>query len=161
MAADNHETQSKQAEHKCIFLWFWDQSCGRAGNHYPKAARTRRPQSAGRRKIRAESEVEIILVGDGNTEVADRIRHGALPSPRNRVSIGVAERSCSGDSNAHRIQLEIINQVDMADGSSAGRRGDLRQVGGVGRQGMIASRAGVAGWSACGEELRAAAGKVH
>ena len=157
---EENKTQRKQTKHKRVFFRFGDQSCGRAGNHYPKAARTRRPQSAGRRKIRAKSEVVIILVGGCDGEVADRIRHGTLPSPRNRGSIGVAERSCPGDANAHRIQLRVVNQIDMTDGSGARRRGDLWQVGGVGRQGMIASRAGVAGGSAWGEELGAAARKV-
>ena len=49
----------------------------------------------------------------------------------------------------------------MADGSGAGRRGDLRQAGRIGRQGMVASLTCVSGGSACGEELRAAARKVE
>ena len=77
-----------------------------------------------------------------------------MPDPRNSGAVGVAERSCPGHSKAQSIGGMVVLQADVANGSGAGRRGDLRRAVSIRGQGMVGCCV-VSSGSVCGEELRA------
>ena len=78
----------------------------------------------------------------------------ALSAPRNSHAVGVAERSCPRDAKAQRVGGCVVLQADVVDGSSAGRRGDLRLAVSIGGQRIVRCRV-VTRRSAGGEKLRA------
>ena len=155
MAMEENEGQSKQTKHQRVFFWFGNY--GRAGNHQPKSARTRRAASANRRKIGTGHGVVKILARGGGRQVGDGVRQNPAPAPRNGRLIGVSEPARPRNSDAHNIPvvgLSKVLQEDMADGSGAAGSGDLRGVAGGG-QGIVGEVAG-AGLASCGDEVRAA-----
>ncbi len=152
---EENEGQRKQAEHQSIFLWFGDkQGRRRAGNHHSQVKASRRAYAPVHITCRKSRRAIEILIGGGEGKVADGIGQSALPAPRNRDAVGVAERSGSGDANAQRVGGMVVLQADAANDSGAGRRGDLRLAVSIGGQDMVGGRV-VSGGSAGGEELGA------
>ncbi len=100
MSENDYKTQRKQTKDKSVFLRFGNQICRRAGNYRPQTARSRRPLSVGGRKIRAEDVVVKILAAGCDGEFVNGIRQSALPTLRDGVVDGIAERTCH-NSNAH------------------------------------------------------------
>ncbi len=150
-----HKTQRKQAEHQSVFLRFGDkQGRRRAGNHYSQTKRSWYIYASIHITIHKRSPAIEILIGGSEGKVADGIGQSALPAPRNRDAVGVAERSGSGDANAQRVGGLVVLQAKVADGSGAKGRGDLRHAVSIGRQ-RIVSCCIVSGGSAGGEELSA------
>ena len=149
------KTQRKQAEDESVFFWFGDeQGGGRAGNYYSQTKRSWYVYASIHITIHKRRPAVKILAICGEGKVADGIGQSALPAPRNRDAVGVAERSCPGDAKAQRVGGCVVLQADVADGSSAKGRSDLRLAVSIGRQGMVGGRV-VTRRSVCSEELSA------
>ena len=155
MAMEEDKGKGKEGEDKGVFLRFGDdQGGGRAGNHYPQVEASRIAYASVHITCRKSRRAIEIFIGGGEGKIADGIGQSALPAPRNRGAVGVAERSCPGYAKAQRVGGMVVLQADVADGSGAGRGGDLRQAVSIGGQGMVGGRV-VSGGSAGGEELSA------
>ena len=155
MAVEEDKGERKEAKDQGVFFWFGDeQGGGRAGNHHSQIKASRRADAPVQITCRKTRRAIEILIGGGEGKVAYGIGQSALPAPRNRDAVGVAERSCPRDAKAQRVGGMVVLQADVADGSGAGRRGDLRRAVSIRGQGMVGGRV-VSGGSVCSEELGA------
>ena len=159
MAVEEDKTQSKEGEYEGVFFWFGDdQGSGRAGNHHPQSKRSRKIDDAVHITIHKRRTAVKILAVCGEGKVDNGKGQSALPAPRNRGAVGVAERSCPSYAKAQRVGGCVVLQADVANGSGAKRRSDLRRAASIGGQGMVGGRV-VSGGSGCGEELSAGGGE--
>ncbi len=95
------EGERKQAEHQRVFLRFGDKQGGRrAGNHHSQTQRSWHVYVAVQITPRKRRRTVKILAICSEGKVAYGIGQSALPAPRNRDAVGVAERSGSGDAKA-------------------------------------------------------------
>ena len=148
MAADNHKSQSKQAEDEGVFFWFGDDLAVDDHSHRSVACR-RKP---GIRRA-------IIIEGPSRKEVADGLVDDARAHPSRRIPGGVGQ-SASRDANPYCVLHSIIIiHEKMGNGSVDAGDGDGRRVGSVGGKSDVGSAASRNSGSHRSDVYRVGAGK--